>query len=65
MGNRNTLLQNQKNWPSQFPNDADRMPLFKQISLRNSDRAGYSDLNPLDGGQSLYPMSTVVAHKYE
>ena len=26
-GNRYTLLQNQKNWPSQFPNDADRMPL--------------------------------------
>ena len=25
-GNRYTLLQNQKNWPSQFPNDADRMP---------------------------------------
>ena len=27
-GNRYTLLQNQKNWPSQFPNDADRMPLI-------------------------------------
>ena len=26
MGNRNTLLQNRKNWLSQFPNDADRMP---------------------------------------
>ena len=25
-GNCYTLLQNQKNWPSQFPNDADRMP---------------------------------------
>ena len=25
-GNRYTLLQNQKNWPSQFPNYADRMP---------------------------------------
>ena len=24
-----------------------------------SDRAVYSDLNPLDGGQSLYPMGTV------
>ena len=27
MGNRNTLLQNRKNWLCQFPNDADRMPL--------------------------------------
>ena len=25
-----------------------------------SDRAVYSDLKPLDGGQSLYPMSTVL-----
>ena len=31
----------------------------------NSDRAVYSDLNPRDGGQSLYPMCTVfyVAEK--
>ena len=36
---------------------------FKQISIRNSDRSAYSDLNPLDGGQSLYPMSTVVEIK--
>ena len=34
--------------------------LFNQICFGNSDRAAYSDLNPLDGGQSLYPMSTVV-----
>ena len=34
---------------------------FNQISFRNSDRAGYSDLNPVDGGQSLYPMGTVLA----
>ena len=27
----------------------------------NSDRAVYSDLNPRDGGQSLYPMCTVPA----
>ena len=26
----------------------------------NSDSAGYSDLNRRDGGQSLYPMCTVV-----
>ena len=26
----------------------------------NSDRALFSNLNPLDGGQSLYPMCTVV-----
>ena len=30
------------------------------MSFGNSDRAVYSDLNPLDGGQSLYPMSTVI-----
>ena len=30
------------------------------MSFGNSDRAVYSDLNPLDGGQSLYPMSTVL-----
>ena len=34
--------------------------LFNQISLGISDRAAYSDLNPDDGGQSLYPMSTVL-----
>ena len=33
--------------------------IFKQIFFENSDRAGYSDLNPSDGGQSLYPMGTV------
>ena len=33
---------------------------FSQISFRNSDRAGYSDLNPVDRGQSLYPMGTVL-----
>ena len=33
---------------------------FKQILFENSDRAAYSDLNPDDGGQSLYPMSTVL-----
>ena len=32
------------------------MKLFHYI---NSDRAVYSDLNPRDGGQSLYPMCTV------
>ena len=35
--------------------------LLNQISFGNSDRAVYSDLNPVDGGQSLYPMSTVLA----
>ena len=25
-----------------------------------NDRAVYSDFNPLDGGQSLYPMGTVI-----
>ena len=30
------------------------------MSFGNSDRAAYSDLNPRDGGQSLYPMSTVL-----
>ena len=33
----------------------------KKMSFGNRDRAVYSDLNPLDGGQSLYPMSTVSA----
>ena len=33
---------------------------FYQMSFGNSDRAAYSDLNPRDGGQSLYPMSTVL-----
>ena len=33
---------------------------LNQMSFGNSDRAVYSDLNPLDGGQSLYPMSTVL-----
>ena len=33
---------------------------FYQMSFGNSDRAAYSDLNPRDGGQSLYPMSTVI-----
>ena len=32
---------------------------LNQMSFGNSDRAVYSDLKPLDGGQSLYPMSTV------
>ena len=32
---------------------------FYQMSFGNSDRAAYSDLNPRDGGQSLYPTSTV------
>ena len=32
---------------------------YYQMSFGNSDRAAYSDLNPRDGGQSLYPMSTV------
>ena len=32
---------------------------LNQMSFGNSDRAAYSDLKPLDGGQSLYPMSTV------
>ena len=32
---------------------------YCQMSFGNSDRAAYSDLNPRDGGQSLYPMSTV------
>ena len=33
-----------------------------KISFGNSDRAVYSDLNPDDGGQSLYPMSTVLIY---
>ena len=32
---------------------------LNQMSFGNSDRAVYSDLNPLDGGQSLYSMGTV------
>ena len=39
--------------------------LFNQISFGNSDRAAYSDLNPRDGGQSLYPMSTVLLFQTE
>ena len=35
--------------------------LFNQISFGISDRAAYSDLNPDDGGQSLYPMNTVLS----
>jgi len=44
---------------------------LNQMSFGNSDRAVYSDLNPLDGGQSLYPMSTVfctgpkIHHQYQ
>ena len=34
------------------------------MSFRNSDRAVYSDLNPPDGGQSLYPMSTTPKFVY-
>ena len=34
---------------------------YYQMSFGNSDRAAYSDLNPRDGGQSLYPMSTVLS----
>ena len=34
--------------------------IFKQILFENSDRAAYSDLNPVDGGQSLYQMGNVV-----
>ena len=30
------------------------------MSFGNSDRAVFSDLKPLDGGQSLDPMSTVL-----
>ena len=33
---------------------------FIYAEIGYSDRAVYSDLNPLDGGQSLYPMSTVL-----
>ena len=33
-----------------------------QMSFENSDRAVYSDLNPRDGGQSLYPTSTVFGN---
>ena len=33
--------------------------IFEQIVFENSDRAVYSDLNPVDEGQSLYPMGTV------
>ena len=36
-----------------------KFTIFKQISFESSDRAAYSDLNPVDGGQSLYPMGTV------
>ena len=37
-----------------------KFTIFKQIFFENSDRAAYSDLNPVDGGQSLYPMGTVL-----
>ena len=37
---------------------------YNQKSFGNSDRAAYSDLNPRDGGQSLYPMSTVMYLNY-
>ena len=30
---------------------------FNQTSFENNDRTAYSDLNPLDRGQSLYTMS--------
>ena len=35
------------------------------MSFGNSDCAVYSDLNPLDGGQSLYPMSAVYASRFK
>ena len=31
-----------------------------ELGALASDRAVYSDLNPRDGGQSLYPMCTVI-----
>ena len=34
---------------------------FNQKCVGNSDRAVYSDLKPLDGGQLLCPMSTVLS----
>ena len=34
---------------------------YYQMSIGNSDRAVYSDLDPCDGGQSLYPISTVLS----
>ena len=37
-----------------------KFTFYYQKSFGNSDRAAYSDLNPRDGGQSLYPMSTVL-----
>ena len=37
---------------------------LNQMSFGNSDRAAYSDLKPLDGGQSLYPMGTVYPKVY-
>ena len=38
-GNRYTLLQNQKNWPSQFPNDADRMPpIYSSVPNETHDQ---------------------------
>ena len=36
---------------------------LKLLHYINSDRAVYSDLNPRDGGQSLYPMCTEVIFK--
>ena len=42
-----------------------KFTIFKQIFFENSERAAYSDLNPVDGGQSLYPMGTVfVCHSF-
>ena len=38
---------------------------YSKIQSRYSNRAAYSDLKPLDGGQSLYPMSTVIKLKQE
>ena len=38
-----------------------KFTFYYQMSFGNSDRAAYSDLIPDDGGQSLYPMSTVFA----
>ena len=34
--------------------------IFKEIFFENSDHGAYSDLKPVDGGQSLYPMVTVM-----
>ena len=37
-----------------------KFTIFKQIFFENSDRAAYSDLNPVDRGQSPYLMGTVL-----